>query len=577
MDVFEGLWGCGWHLLQLAIFKYILWSHLSLNSGGRCDLCPVGQAIQSTPRFHPPTGLAREIVTLCIVHSDYRRCLACLFPSSWYTDFFSGFDPTKDAPVEILHTILLGVVKYIWHISHTPWSPKKKKIYSLRLQSTATDGLSIHAIRANYIMQYVGSLIGRQFKTIAQTNVFHVYGLVTEHQFMAWKAAGELAALLWVPEIGTSMNTGYRDLKVAVANVLDVFSLIDPLKITTKIKLHLLAHIDNAAVEFGPLVGVATEIFESFNAFFRYCSILSNHLAPSRDIALQLGDHEGLKHRLTGGWRSKIGAAQAGPKAQGRLFSQVYTAANAVNYVVGESLDECFVGSWIFAQSATDADSTRISEIFTNSAAVAVVILEVFQVLSVRDELYGMPVLVRRDGETIFTIIPAENVKFKVNVHYDCYRAKCEANGERLRTQERVESDQIKKFIVHEPLDRFIINSHAFHNAHLLRATLPRDLVAPIPLFEEREEKHKEFSATLRQNWASKVAKRNATAAGAKKTAPRKRKARVQLDGDGDEDAGTTAKGRRKEPAQDSPAEQLPEDRGMYEKRKRKPGNCIAG
>jgi hypothetical protein len=83
--------------------------------------------------------------------------------------------------------------------------------------------------------------------------------------------------------------------------VLDIFAAIDPSKIITKIKYHLLAHIDQDAVEFGPLVGVATEIFECFNAVFRYCSILSNHLAPSRDIALQLGDQEGLKHRLTGG------------------------------------------------------------------------------------------------------------------------------------------------------------------------------------------------------------------------------------------------------------------------------------
>ena len=95
---------------------------------------------------------------------------------------------------------------------------------------------------------------------------------------------------------------GQRDIKVAVGNVLDLFVIMDLKRIMDKVKIHLLAHIWEDVLRFGPLVGIATEIFECFNAVFCMCSILSNHLAPSRDITHQLADQEGMKHRLTGGY-----------------------------------------------------------------------------------------------------------------------------------------------------------------------------------------------------------------------------------------------------------------------------------
>ncbi|KAJ7687158.1 hypothetical protein B0H17DRAFT_1160505 [Mycena rosella] len=464
------------------------------------------------------------------------------------------FDPARDTPVEILHTILLGLIKYVWIRTHTPWSAENIKTYSTRLQSTNTEGLSIHAIRSNYIMQYASSLIGRQFKTLAQTNIFHVHGLVSDNEFQGWKAAGELSALMWFPEIGISPNTG-----VAVANVLDIFATIDPSKIVAKVKYHLLIHTDEDVVQFGPLIGLATELFESFNAVFRYCSILSNHLAPSRDIAIQLADQEGLKHRLTGGWWSSGSDAnwqRAGPGVRnfmadhpilqrlvGWTEKKSSKHAHASNYrlyspasvwkkcihVISESLDECFVGSWVFAKSAvatvSGSISGRISDILADSTGMVLVVLELFQIFSSRDEVYGMPVLVRRHSEVEFSIVPGKNIKFKFNVQHDCCSAECEATGVRMRMQERVQSDQTENYIIHNNLDRFLINTHAFHNAHLLRATLPRDLVAPIPLFTERRAKHDELAAQL-------------PAAAAKK--------RKQSQGDSNSDGDTEERPRKK-------------------------------
>lgn len=101
------------------------------------------------------------------------------------------------------------------------------------------------------------------------------------------------------------------DVETAAANVLDIAALIDPTKVILKIKYHLLAHLRQDIIRFGPILGGATETFECFNAIFRFCSILSNHLSPSRDIAVQLAEQEVLRHFLSGGsWKAVTGGGE---------------------------------------------------------------------------------------------------------------------------------------------------------------------------------------------------------------------------------------------------------------------------
>jgi hypothetical protein len=109
----------------------------------------------------------------------------------------------QDTPVEILHTILLGADKYVWHVTNDAWDKKKDAAFARRLQASSVDGLNLPSgsLRANYMVQYKNNLIGKHFRVLQQLATFHLRSdSCSKPVFELWKAMGELGALLWFHE-----------------------------------------------------------------------------------------------------------------------------------------------------------------------------------------------------------------------------------------------------------------------------------------------------------------------------------------------------------------------------------------
>ncbi|KAI0688439.1 hypothetical protein BC835DRAFT_1408072 [Cytidiella melzeri] len=109
-----------------------------------------------------------------------------------------GVNIHLDTPTEILHTILLGIVKYFW--GQTVFILEKSKLLSVLqswMESISQNGLNLPSFSPDYMCRYRGSLIGKHFKSLAQVMPFLVYDLVPQIVVDGWNVIGELVVLLW--------------------------------------------------------------------------------------------------------------------------------------------------------------------------------------------------------------------------------------------------------------------------------------------------------------------------------------------------------------------------------------------
>ncbi|KAH9917046.1 hypothetical protein B0H21DRAFT_850669 [Amylocystis lapponica] len=461
---------------------------------------------------------------------------------------------------------------YVWHKTTSEWDAKKDEVYAIRLRTSSVDGLLLSPVRSDYILRYKNALVGKHFKILQQVGAFHLHGGICPDLVVdLWKASGELGAMLWYHSI-SDMEKYLADLEILIANLLDIWAVIDPNRILTKSKLHVLPHLLQDIRRFGPTVLYSTEIFECWNAVFRFCSVLSNHQAPSRDITVTLAGMERFKHQVSGGWWCNadgqyIRAGEnvrtflhSNPALQRRLGwvdpenlvagtvkleSQAKQAPstweNAIEftlpcnlplpngqdrevqrlwyhcrYVVSQSKDICKPGSWVFFQENPDSEPVMVAGRILKILASAngrdpIVVIELFDISSEQDVFLNMPVLTRR-GSHISLVLP-KDILFLFNAQHDCRMTSCSPTGKQYVVQEKTTTTRTETIIAHTTAERFLLNMHAIHNAALICSTLPRYLTKPIPYLQDRHERHCELAAVLRKTGPIKRAQTVAKAA----------------------------------------------------------------
>ncbi|EUC62448.1 hypothetical protein RSOL_420510, partial [Rhizoctonia solani AG-3 Rhs1AP] len=215
-----------------------------------------------------------------------------------------GFNVHEDTPTEILHTILLGVVKYFWgQTVFVLTKTHQMSTLETRLGSLSLSGLNINSISERYMCQYTGSLVGKHFKNLAQLMPFACYDLVEPNLLEAWLLLGRLTVLLWFTEID-DIDVYIAEIQVIINDFLLAAARCSPSIIVLKPKFHFLVHLPMYIQRFGPAILFSTERFESFHGVFRAGSVHSNRRAPSRDIAEYFVGLDRLKHICSGGyWR----------------------------------------------------------------------------------------------------------------------------------------------------------------------------------------------------------------------------------------------------------------------------------
>ncbi|KAL0096841.1 hypothetical protein J3Q64DRAFT_1827922 [Phycomyces blakesleeanus] len=225
-----------------------------------------------------------------------------------------SFNPALDTPVEILHTVALGVCKYL--LNHLFKEVLKGNTAS---QVKLSDLLEQEKGSRDFTrtfrkkLRHSGSYLGKEFKILAQVlppilNTEFTNNTEVDSDFDQY--------------LNNVNNTARRLVKS-----LYEYDIYANTKFSLTLKTHLLLHLKEDIKRFGCALHFETEKGEQFNKFIRTHLVYSNRCADNRDLALKFGKQDMLRHIASGSsWIDKSTGTQV--KGGSGIFAFLHDQEN---------------------------------------------------------------------------------------------------------------------------------------------------------------------------------------------------------------------------------------------------------
>eukprot|EP00733_Pompholyxophrys_punicea_P000272 Pompholyxophrys_punicea_v1_NODE_59_length_4107_cov_22.914878.p1 type:complete len:659 gc:universal NODE_59_length_4107_cov_22.914878:1113-3089(+) len=213
-----------------------------------------------------------------------------------------NLDPHSDTIFEILHTILLGIVKYAVKDTVSQLSVDVKKRFMALLKSENFFGFEGDRLNGNVFANYK-SFHGKDFKILVQIMPYLLAQAGADHRLIdGWLIVAELSKYAF--KLSFNFRPGCephsKQIHTAVQCMVNIFP-----SMKKKFKVHLIScHMLTDFVILGLLVNGSTERFEAMHKIMRGFYRSSNMKSPGRDIAVMNAQITATLFVLLGGkWR----------------------------------------------------------------------------------------------------------------------------------------------------------------------------------------------------------------------------------------------------------------------------------